>query len=145
MANSVVISVSPIRAHTNRVHRQFQPVCDQHPLNERRIQMPLNDFHQPASDLSLCGIGQPFSVDLSQHLLGRLMNFHLHLRQPFFGVMASAGIDNRVQLELIDLRKLSNGLEAKSSQFDRHACHVSDFGDPAAQVSNHCGINCHHH
>ncbi len=133
-----------IEVQVDGLHGKLQPVRDQHPLDKRLVEVFEHDIHQPLANLGLRGIFEPGWFNLAEQLFGGFADLHTHLSQSLFAAMAFGRVDNRVQLEVIDLGHVRHRLEAETADLNGCALHAAESGDAAANVSDHGSVNRHH-
>jgi hypothetical protein len=66
------------------------------------------------------------------------------LVQAFFAPMPFGRIDNRVQLEVVHRRQITNRLKSKAADFDRRTVDAAETGNAAADISNHGCVHGNH-
>ena len=128
----------------DRGHGEFEPIGDQHPLDECQFEVLENHLHQPLADLDLTRVVEPCRVDLAEHLFGGFQDFHPHFCKPFFAELAFGRVDDRVQAEVIDGLRVGDRLETEFADLERRAALLVDLSDAAADVPDHGGVTRDH-
>lgn len=91
---------------------------DQDPLNSRFLEMLADDIHQSIADLPLLGVREPRQIDLAQQYFRLFMDFHHSLGNSILAPLHFHGVDDDMQMELIDLRLVFDGLKTVAAHVD---------------------------